>query len=92
MLSNKSILSRLNNLDLIINKDTNDKNVLIVIKDVGDNDYFLIDKEGNKIPTSQAIVENSIINSKGKTIPPYLVKVEIVDNSDLESVLYDANK
>ena len=92
MFSNKSILSRLNNLDLLINKDNKDKDVLIVIKDVGDNDYFLIDKEGNKIPTSQAIVEHSIINNKGKTIPPYLVKVEIVDNSYLESVLYDANK
>lgn len=91
MLSNKSILSRLNNLDLLLNKDEN-RDVMIVIKDVGDNDYYYIDKEGNKIPTSQVIVENSIINSRGKTIPPYLVKVEIVDNSDLESVLYDANK
>ena len=73
-------------------KDITNDDVLIVIKEVGDNDYYFIDKEGNKIPTTQAIADHSILNSKGKAIPPYIVKIEVVDNSDLESVLYESDK
>ena len=91
MLTNKTPKTRLLNVLNVIDKQdksiTNDE-VLIVIKDVGDNDYYFIDKEGNKIPTTQAIAEHSMYDSKGKMIKPHIVSVSVVDNSDLEGIMY----
>lgn len=80
-------------LDILDKKDKSTLNseVLIFIKDVDDVDYYFIDKEGNKIPTTQAIAEHSIKDSKGRLIKPHIVNIEVVDNSDLEKVLYEHN-
>lgn len=91
MLDKGSIKSRLYK---IINKvDTKDKdtinnNILIFIKDTEDTEYYFIDDKGNKIPTTQAIINKSIKDSKGKIIKPKSIKIDVVDNSYLESVLY----
>lgn len=92
MINRASAISRLNKIiDKLDSQDAdiNNQEILIFIKDVGDTDYYFIDDKGNKIPTSDAIVEHSIRDSKGKLIQPHIVNIEVVDNSNLESVLYN---
>ena len=69
-------------------KDTINNNILIFIKDIEDIEYFFIDDKGNKIPTTQAIINKSIKDSKGKIIKPKSIKIDVVDNSYLEGVMY----
>ena len=69
-------------------KDTINDNILIFIKDTEDTEYYFIDKNGNKIPTTKAIAEKSITDSKGRLIKPNSIKIDVVDNSYLESVMY----
>ena len=68
--------------------DAVNKDILIVIKDTDDVDFYYIDDEGKKIPISEVIAYKSFY-SRGKLITPNIVKIEVVDNSYLESCLYD---
>ena len=67
-------------LDILDKKDKSiiNDDVLIVIKEVGDNDYYYIDKQGNKTPITQAVAEHSLLDSKGKLIEPLIIKVSVV--------------
>lgn len=69
-------------------KDTINNNILIFIKDTEDTEYYFIDKKGNKIPTTQAIADKSIRDSRGRLIKPNSIKIDVVDNSYLEGVMY----
>ena len=80
------VLDKLDAKDNDINKE-----VLIVIKGTEDNDYYFIDDKGNKIPTTQAIADRSIFDSRGRLRQPHLLKVEVVDNEHLESAMYDVD-
>lgn len=73
-------------IDILDSKDNKlfNNNVVFLVKDIGDTDY--IDNEGNSV--SDAIKKNSIINSKGKKIPPSIVLIDVIDNSYLEKILY----
>ena len=73
-------------IELLDRKDkelVNDK-IIFLVKDVGASDY--IDYEGNSV--SDAIKKYSIVNSKGKRLPPNIVLIDIIDNSYLEKYLY----
>lgn len=92
MASNISTISRLNKIiNKLDNQDANIKNneILFFTKDVGDTDYYFIDKNNNKIPRDIVIKEHSIKNSRGNLITPHIVNIQVVDNSNLESVLYN---
>lgn len=62
--------------------------ILLLIKDDADDDYYYTDYEGNKIPSTDAIKKYSITNSKGKVLKPSIIKIDVVDNSYLEKILY----
>lgn len=72
-------------------KDTINNNILIFIKDTNDTEYYFIDDKGNKTPTTQAIINKSIKDSKGKIIKPKSIKIDVVDNSYLEGVMYGSD-
>ena len=73
-------------IELLDSKDNKlfNNNVVFLVKDIGYTDY--VDNEGNSI--SDAIKKNSIINSKGKTLPPSIVLIDVIDNSYLEKFMY----
>lgn len=73
-------------IDILDSKDNKlfNNNVVFLVKDIGYTDY--IDNEGNSV--SDAIKKNSIINSKGKILPPSIVLIDVIDNSYLEKCLY----
>ena len=73
-------------IDILDSKDNKlfNNDVVFLVKDIGDVDYT--DNEGNSL--SDAIKKKSIINSKGKRIPPSIVLIDVIDNSYLEKVLY----
>ena len=90
-----SVIHLKSKLNKIINKidsisASNDKyNVFISIKGVDDTDYYFMDKEGNKISISDTQAINSLKDSKGNIIKPRFIKIQVVDNTDLESCFYN---
>lgn len=73
-------------IDILDSKDNKlfNNNVVFLVKDIGYTDY--VDNEGNSV--SDAIKKYSIINSKGKILKPSIVLIDVIDNSYLESILY----
>ena len=91
MIQRKDAINRLNKIIDTLDKkdaDTQNNELLVLIKDVGDTDYYFIDDKGNKIPISDAIAEHSIKDSKGNAIKPHIINIEVVDNSYLEQFMY----
>lgn len=91
MIQRKDAINRLNKIIDTLDKkdaDTQNNELLVLIKDVGDTDYYFIDDKGNKIPTSDEIAEHSIKDSKGNVIKPHIINIEVVDNSYLEQFMY----
>lgn len=91
MYGKSSIINRLKKIeDKMQLSDDKDLSTLMVINIDRDNDYYYIDAEGNKQQISEDIynqvVKRQIKRFKGQ-IP---IAVKIVDNEDLEQVLWDS--
>lgn len=90
MYGKSSIINRLKKIeDKMQLSDDKDLSTLMVINVDRDNDYYFIDDEGNKQQISEDIY-NQVVKRQIKRFKGHIpIAVKIVDNEDLEQVLWD---
>lgn len=91
MYGKSSIINRLKKIeDKMQLSDDKDLSTLMVINIDRDNDYYFIDDEGNKQQISEDIY-NQVVKRQIKRFKGHIpIAVKIVDNEDLEQVLWDS--
>jgi hypothetical protein len=91
MYGKSSIINRLKKIeDKMQLSDDKDLSTLMVINVDRDNDYYFIDDEGNKQQISEDIY-NQVVKRQIKRFKGHIpIAVKIVDNEDLEQVLWDS--
>lgn len=85
-----NVFNRLKKLeDSIDLSDAQNISTIMIINDVGDNQYYYYDKEGKAIQITQQEYDSIIFGKNGRYKGKIPIEVKIVDNTHLESVLYE---
>lgn len=89
MYSKVNINSRLKKIEDIIGTSDASNVATEIIINVGDNYYFMFDKEGKRIPITEQEYNKIVFNKKGIPNANQNIQVQIVDDEYIKNILKD---